>query len=261
MTTLPLFDHALISRDARGVYTLQIQNAKSLNILSSPVILSLTEAVRWVAGQEDARALVLRGTGERAFVGGADIYEMAALDAQRGREFITRLRTLCDAVGDVPVPTVARIPGFCLGGGLELAAACDVRLGSTQAVFGMPEVRVGIPSVIHAALLPGLIGEGATRWLLLTGENVDAAQAERWGFLQFVSEPEGLDALVEHTVAAIAASGPRAVRSQKSLLRYWRDASVEAGIDRSVHAFGDAFTSAEPETYMAPFVARQRAKT
>jgi enoyl-CoA hydratase len=257
---IPSFAHARVTRDDRGVFTVEIHDAKSLNILSSAVALSLTEALRWIAGQTDARAVVIQGSGQRAFIGGADIYEMAELDPQGAREFITRLRDLCDAVGAIGVPTIARIQGFCLGAGMEVAAACDIRLGSDDAVFGMPEVRVGIPSVIHAVLLPALIGPGATNWLLLTGERVDAGQAVRWGYLQFVSEAAELDAQVERTVAAIVAGGPRAVRSQKALLRYWSESSVEAGLDRSVHAFGEAFATDEPRRYMEPFVARKRSE-
>lgn len=260
LAPIPAFAHAHVSRDARGVYTLRIHDAKSLNILASAVTLSLTEAVRWIGAQADARAVVIRGSGERAFVGGANIYEMAELDPQGARAFITRLRDLCDAVAGIPVPTIARIPGFCLGAGMELAAACDIRLASDDAVFGMPEVRVGIPSVIHAVLLPALIGQGPTHWLLLTGETVDAGQALRWGFLEFVCETGALDALVEKTVSPIAASGPIAVRSQKALLRYWRESTVQAGLDRSVAAFGEAFTTDEPSRYMAPFVTRKQHK-
>ena len=125
---IPAFPHSHIERDARGVYTLRIDDAKSLNILASPVTLGLTEAVRWIAAQADARALVLRGSGDKAFVGGANIYEMAELDPDGGRAFITRLRDLCEAVRAVPVPTIARLPGFCLGAGMELAAACDIAI-------------------------------------------------------------------------------------------------------------------------------------
>jgi enoyl-CoA hydratase len=256
--SLPAFPHAAITRDDRGVYTLRIADAKSMNILATPVIDGLTEAARWLAAQDDARAVVIRGSGEKAFVGGANIYEMAELDPDSARRFIGNLRGLCDAVRAIPVPTIARISGYCLGAGMELAAACDVRLASSDAVFGMPEVRVGIPSVIHAVLLPALIGAGATRWLLLTGENVDAAQALRWNYLQFTCEPEQLDALVEKTVAPIAASGPLAVRSQKALLDYWEESSIEAGIDRSVAAFGEAFVTDEPGRYMAPFLKRKQ---
>jgi len=254
---IPEFAHCEVSRDARGVYTACIANAKSLNILGTPVIRSLTEAVRWIAGQSGARAMVLRGSGERAFVGGADIREMAALDPAGARAFISDLRDLCEAVYRMPVPTIARISGHCLGGGLELAATCDIRLASADAVFAMPEVRVGIPSVIHAALLPRLIGQGATNWLLLTGESVDAAQARDWGLVQFTCPVGELDALVERTVAPIVASGPVAVRQQKALLTHWGEATLEDGIARSVDVFSEAFEGDEPRRYMAPFLNRK----
>jgi len=257
---IPAFAHCEVTRDDRGVYTAMIANAKSLNILGTPVIRSMTEAVDWIAAQPDARAMILRGTGERAFVGGADIFEMAGLEPASARAFISGLRDLCAAVYRMPIPTIARIPGHCLGGGLELAAACDIRLASSDAIFGMPEVRVGIPSVIHAALLPGLIGPGATNWLLLTGDTVDAAQAREWGFLQFTC-PEGeLDALVEKTVAPIVASGPGAIRQQKALLTYWRSSTLDDGIARSVEVFGEAFEGDEPRRFMAPFLERAKKK-
>lgn len=258
--TIPTFAHCDVSRDDRGVYTATIVDAKSLNILGTEVIRSLTEALTWLAAREDARCVIVRGSGERAFVGGANIYEMAGMEPEGARTFISGLRDLCEAVRDIPVPTIARISGFCLGGGLEFAAACDVRLATTDSVFGMPEVRVGIPSVIHAAMLPGLIGPGATNWLLLTGENVDAQQALDWGFVQFLCAPGELDALVERTVAPIVESGPTAIRQQKHLLRYWQDHDLAAGVARSVEVFGEAFESDEPKVYMAPFLERKRAK-
>ena len=257
---MPIFPYSRIICDNRGVYTLQIVDAKSLNILSTAVILGLIEAVSWIADQADARAVILRGAGEKAFVGGADIYEMENLDATSSRPFITNLGNLCEAVRSIAVPTIARIPGYCLGGGLELAAACDIRLASEHAKFGMPEVRVGIPSVIHALLLPSMIGPGAANWLMLTGESVDAHQALKWGLVQFVVTHDQLDDLVEQTVAAIVAAAPSAIRSQKQLLRFWETSSVKAGLDRSVDHFAQAFDSGEPKRYMAPFSDRRSGK-
>ena len=259
-TAIPSFPHSAITCDDRGVYTLRISDAKSINVLSSAVIAGLGQAVDWIAGQTEARAVVLRGTGEKAFVGGADIYEMAGLDSPTAQVFITNLRVLCEAVRNIPVPTVARIPGYCLGAGLELAAVCDIRLASDQARFGMPEVRVGIPSVIHACLLPSLIGRGAANWMLLGGESIDAEQALRWGLIQFMTTPDELDQLVEKTVASIASGAPHAVRSQKALLRCWEESTIGAGLDRSVTAFGAAFDTAEPRQYMAHFLTRKQAE-
>ena len=123
----------------------------------------------------------LSGAGERAFVGGADINELAALDRDSARDFITLVHRCCDAFRRLPVPVIARIDGYALGAGLELAAACDLRVASERSHFGMPEVRIGIPSVVEAALLPRLIGAGRARRLLLTGETIDAADRARLG--------------------------------------------------------------------------------
>ncbi len=131
----------------------------------------------------DIRVVILAGQSEKSMIGGADIKEMAKLDQKSAEAFITRLRDLCEAVRNFPAPVIARMPGWCLGGGLEVAAACDFRIAAHDAMFGMPEVRVGIPSVIHAALLPRLIGWGRARWLVMTAENIDAPTALGWGLV------------------------------------------------------------------------------
>ena len=137
------------------------------------------------------RVLVLAGQSEKSMIGGADIKEMATLEQKSAEAFITRLRDLCEAVRAFPAPVIARMPGWCLGGGLEVAAACDFRIAAHDARFGMPEVRVGIPSVIHAALLPRLIGWGRARWLVMTAENIDAPTALAWGLVDVVAPEAG----------------------------------------------------------------------
>src|SRR6185437_6851393 len=119
----------------------------------------------------------------------------------------TGLRDLCEAVRAFPAPVIARLPGWRLGGGLEFAAACDFRIAADNAKFGMPEVKVGIPSVIHAALLPRLIGWGRARWLVMTAENIDETTALAWGLVDAVAPKDGLDEAVEKTVAMLLACG------------------------------------------------------
>ena len=134
---------------------------------------------------------------------------------------------------------IARVNGYALGAGLEVAAACDLRIASSNAVFGMPEVKVGIPSVVEAALLPGLIGWGRTRELLLFGENIDAATALAWGLVEQVVAPDALDAAVEARLASLLGAGPQAVRLQKKLIRQvGRSDSVSGGSrrHRKLHA-------------------------
>jgi enoyl-CoA hydratase/carnithine racemase len=202
--------------------------------------------------------LVLRGRDDRAFIGGADIAEMAALTPATAEAFITRLKDLCEAVRLFPVPVIARLAGWCLGGGLELAMACDLRLGSTDAQFGMPEVKVGIPSVIHAALMPRLVGPSAASWLLLTGDTIAAPAALAHGLVHQVHGLDALDAAVQRIASQLAALGPQVLRQQKRLLRDWARLPLEQAIDASVAEFAHAFTTGEPQHHMRQFLDRKR---
>src|SRR5262249_41821160 len=143
-------------------------------------------AVEHLSADEDLRAIVLAGAGNRAFIGGADITEMVGLDPDTAEAFITPVHRCFECLRDWPVPVIPRIDGYVLGAGLEVAAACDLRVASDASHFGMPEVRVGIPSVVEAALLPGLIGWGRTRELLLTGETIGVSRALAWNLVEKV---------------------------------------------------------------------------
>jgi enoyl-CoA hydratase len=247
-----------VDRDLRGVVRLTICNAGSLNILGSAVTDGVREGLEALAADHDVRVLVLAGQSEKSMIGGADIKEMATLDQTSARAFITRLRDLCEAVRAFPAPVIARMPGWCLGGGLEVAAACDIRIAAHDAKFGMPEVRVGIPSVIHAALLPRLIGWGRTRWLLLTADAIDAPTALAWGLVDAVA-PEGqLDAAVEHAILSLLACGPLALRSQKALLRQWEELPLKESVDLSIGVFGQSYLTDEPKRLMQGFIDRKR---
>jgi enoyl-CoA hydratase len=249
--------HCGIDRDARGVVRLTICRAGALNILGSAVIEAVRSGLEALAADRGIRALILAGESERSLIGGADIKEMARLDQASAEKFITGLRDLCEAVRTFPAPVIARMPGWCLGGGLEVAAACDFRIAAHDARFGMPEVRVGIPSVIHAALLPRLIGWGRARWLVMTAENIDAPTALSWGLIDVVAPPDGLDAAVEHTVKALLECGPEALRAQKALLRQWEELPLTESVNRSIAVFGQSFLSGEPQRMMQRFIDRK----
>jgi enoyl-CoA hydratase/carnithine racemase len=155
------------------------------------------------------------------------------------------------------VPVIARVNGYALGAGCEVAAACDLRIASSNAVFGMPEVKVGIPSVVEAALLPGLIGWGRTRELLLFGENIDAATALAWGLVEQVVAPGELDGAVAARLASLLAAGPQAVRLQKKLIRQWEDMTPSHAVRAGIEAFTQAYDTDEPARMMAAFAKRR----
>jgi enoyl-CoA hydratase len=247
-----------IDRDTRGVVRLTICNAGSLNILGTAAISGVREGLEALAAEPDIRAVIIAGQSEKSMIGGADIKEMARLDQASAERFITGLRDLCEAVRTFPAPVIARIPGWCLGGGLEVAAACDFRIAAYDAKFGMPEVRVGIPSVIHAALLPRLIGWGRARWMVMTAENIDAPTALAWGLVDVVAPAGGLDAAVEHTVEALLEGAPEALRAQKALLRQWEELPLKQSVDLSIGVFGQSYLTGEPQRLMQAFVNRKR---
>ncbi len=248
---------------AGRVATVTIDNAAKLNCLSKGVRDALLATCADLARDDGLRAVVLRGAGDRAFVGGADVRELSALRTQAEAEaFITEIHRCCDAMRTLPVPVIARIRGYVIGAGLELAAACDMRVASDDSHFGMPEVKIGLPSVVEAALLPQLIGWGRTRYLVLTGETVAVADARDWGMFDFVVPPERLDAEVERIVAAIVESGPVSVRAQKTLVSAWETLPIDQAVRRGIKAFGEAWHTDEP-THMtgerlAAMAARKR---
>src|SRR5437868_325367 len=239
---------------------LVIDNASKLNALNRELMVEIVEAVKALEVDPELRLVIVTGAGERAFVGGADINELAALDTDSAREFIILVHRCCDGFHRLPVPVIARIDGYALGAGLELAAACDLRVASNRAVFGMPEVRVGIPSVVEAALLPQLIGYGRARRLLLTGVTIDAEEAQAWGLVDAVAPPEALDTMVERFAETILAAGPQAIRLQKRLIRDWQELPAEAAIARGIDIFAEAYATDEPRRMAGARFAEMRAR-
>ena len=243
--------------DGRGVATVTISNERRLNTMNRALMTEFVAAVDTLARDPALRAIVLTGAGERAFVAGADIKEMAAIGEPTGaRAFISQVHACCDAVRRVPVPVIARIQGFCFGAGLELAASCDLRIVADTATFGMPEVRLGIPSVVEAALLPSLVGWGRTRQMLLLGAPFDAASALAWGLVEAVVPPAGLDAAVEAWLGQLLEATPSAVRLQKALIRAWEDLPLRAAVQAGIDSFASAFETDEPARAMAAQLGR-----
>lgn len=242
--------------DEGDVRRVIIANHAKLNTLGSALLEDLAAAFEVDPG---IRAVVLTGEGQRAFIGGANIAEMGAITSpEEGRAFITRVHSACAAIRACPVPVIARIQGWCLGAGLEIAAACDLRVAADTAKFGMPEVRVGIPSVVEAALLPGLIGWGRTRRLLLLAETLDAATMEAWGFLERVVPVETLDDAVAEWVALLREAGPVAIANQKALIREWEELPLGQAIAAGIPAFARSWATDEPRELMAHFLGRKR---
>jgi enoyl-CoA hydratase len=251
-------DLRLEQRGGGIVAFLTVDNRAKLNTLDSTLMSDFIGKVEALASRESLRALVLTGAGDKAFIGGASIPEMAALDRDRARDFITLVHRTCDCLRRLPVPVIARIDGYALGAGLEVAVSCDLRVATSRSKFGMPEVKVGLPSVVEAALIPPLIGFGRARELLMLGEIIDADTALRWGLVERVVAPQALDAEVESMLTALLSAGPHAIRQQKALMQQWEKLPVDEAIAVGIDAFERAYDTDEPARRLSAFVKRKR---
>lgn len=252
--------HVEIADSPHGghVATVCFDNADKLNAIDGDGADALSAAIRQAGESPEVRAIVLRGAGERAFIGGADIRALVDMTPETARPYVTSLHHVRNALRHVPVPVVARVSGYCLGAGLGIAASCDLRVADATAKFGIPEVKVGIPSVIVAAVLPRLVGWGRAARLTYTGETIGAEQAYDWGLIEsLVPEGELNDALA-HTVGMICAAGPNAIRLQKAFLRDWEERPLSEAVQRSIDCFAEGFASGEPRERMQAFLDRKR---
>ena len=226
---------------AGSVAWVTLNRPARLNALDSALITEVTRALADLDGDDGPAVIVLVGAG-RAFCAGADLGEMRAFGPDEARDFIAHLHGLFSTVGGAGALVLAAIRGPALGAGCELAAVCDLRIAAESATFGMPEIRLGMPSVIEAAVLVPLVGLGRAQQLVYTGDVIDAQEALRAGLVGRVVADADLDATVEHLAARLARYSPTALRLQKSLVRRWYyteafDRAVKLGIDHYAHAF------------------------
>lgn len=248
------------------VANITLSNPKRLNSLSFDAIKKLASTLRSLASDPDLRCVVIQGaptaTKAPSFTSGANIYQMAKLKTyDEAKAFISQLHDALQAIRDLPVVVIAQIDGLCLGGGLELAAACDFRYATRQSSFSMPETKYGIPSVIEARLLANIIGWQKTKEMVYFAKFYDAEEAERWGLVDRCCETlEALEEVVAESVASITSFGPQTMREQKRLVKIWEEenlvTAVEAGVDSYARMFRDG--GSEPGYYMKAFTERKR---
>jgi enoyl-CoA hydratase/carnithine racemase len=246
------------TRAAGHVAHVTVNNVEHRNRLGKSGKDELIAAFTELAKDDELRVAVLTGAGDKAFISGSDLAQMKDLDAAGQIEVSTKTHLACDSIRRLPVPVIARVNGFCLGSGMELAASCDMRVATDVSRFGMPEVKFGIPSGMEACLLPGLVGWGKARELVFTGELMDAQEASRCGFVDRLVTAGELDEAVEKWVASICAAGPRAIRLQKALVQDWERMSIKDAVQRGIAAMGESRSTDEPVRMMQAFVDRKK---
>ena len=230
--------------DAGPVRTIQIHRPEKLNALDSATIDALDAAFAQAAGDPAVRALILTGSGAKAFVAGADIAEMADFTAVRARDFSLRGQRMMRRVETLPKPVIAMINGFALGGGLELAMCCHLRIAADSARMGQPEINLGlIPGFGGSQRLLRLAGRAAALELCLTGAPIDAARALQLGIVNRVVPADALQDATETPAAQLARSAPLAMRGLLDCVNVGADCAMDAALEYESAQFGLVFSS------------------
>ncbi len=228
-----------------------------LNLIVPEMVAGLTAAFDALTREPGVRAAVVTGAG-KAMTAGMQLQFLTELTAARAKAFIATLHEAIQAVHEAPFPTVCMVNGACLGAGFELAMACDVRTAAAGAVLGLPEVRVGLPSVIEAALLPALIGPGRAAELLLTGDSIPAETALAWGLVNRVAPAAELEKVTLDLVDRIIGCSPAAIRLQKELIIRWRNMDLRSAIEAGINAFAQSYATGEPREAMRAFLEKRK---
>lgn len=257
-------DLILVRREERAeggfVAWVLVNNPDKKNALPVEGRALLAKTMTDLSVEPDLRCVVLTGV-QGNFLGGAHVGQMADFPDHVIAEMGSKTtHHACDSIRRVPVPVIARIEGYCLGAGMEIATSCDMRVSSTTAKYGMPEVKYGVPSGMEACLIPRLTGWGKAMELVYTGEMISAEEAYHFNYVEKLVAPEELDAQTERWVKAICEAGPRAIRIQKALCRDWEQMSVADAVQAGIRAVGNAHTTDEPKRLMTAWRERQRIK-
>ena len=249
------YQNLLLEQPEPGIYLLTVNRPQALNALNAATLDELAQAVAQVAADAAARVLLVTGAGDKAFVAGADISEMQSLTADQAQAFSEKGMQVMRALEALPVPVIALVQGYALGGGCELAMACDWIIASERAVFGQPEVSLGIPPGFGGTQrLLRLVGRARALELVTTGRQIKAAEALAIGLVSEVVAADALAARGLEVARLIAAKAPLAVRYAKQAVQRGQDMTLAAGCMLESGLFAQAFASADQRTGMRAFL-------
>jgi enoyl-CoA hydratase len=250
----------LLYEKRNGIGYVTISRPEKLNALNNKVMAELSSCFEQIDGDEEVRAVILNGAGEKAFVAGADINELAVNNPVQGQETSTRGQKVLDFIENLGKPVIAAINGYALGGGCELAMACTLRIASDNARFGQPEVKLGIiPGYAGTQRLPRLVGKGRAMELILTGEPISAQEAYRIGLVNQVVAAKDLIAAAEAQARKIMANGPLAVKFSMEAVNHGLEMTQQEGQFLEATLFGLCCTTADMKEGTRAFLEKRPA--
>ncbi|MBF0389881.1 MAG: enoyl-CoA hydratase/isomerase family protein [Desulfamplus sp.] len=241
------------------IATIKFNRPKALNALNQALFDELDTLINQVEKNRDIRVLILTGSGEKAFVAGADISELAKMNPLLTKRFSTTGQKIFSHLESLPIPVIAAVNGFALGGGTEVALACDFIYASEKAVFGLPEITLGlIPGFGGTQRLARLVGTNLAKELIFTGKTFGAEEAKSYGIVNKIFPPESLMEEVLKTANAIAAKGAVSLRAAKEAVNYGRDIDLEIGCRFEANAFGLCMASKDGKEGTSAFLAKRK---
>lgn len=244
-----------------GIATLTFNRPKALNALNSATLYELDDALENIAGDENIRVLILTGAGDKAFIAGADITEIQKLTPLSARKFAQLGQTVIDRLQRLPIPVIAAVNGYALGGGCEMALACDFIYASETASFGLPEISLGIiPGFGGTQRLPRLIGANMARELIFTGKYLSSAQAQEAGLVNTCLPAEQLMAGVTEVARQIAKKGSASLRAAKDAIRQGLNCDLNSGLEIERDAFALCISSSDAREGTSAFIEKRKAE-
>ncbi len=242
-----------------GVAVITVNRPDKLNALNAQTLDELEDAFKRAFSDESVLAVILTGAGEKAFVAGADIGEIAELDGMRGKAFALRGQRLLSLIENGQKPVIAAVNGYALGGGTEIAMACHIRVASKNAKFGQPEVKLGvIPGYGGTQRLPRLVGRGIALEWILSGDMVDAERAYQVGLVNRVVEPENLLDEAEKIAKRICANGPFALRAALEAVNRGLAVPLEEGLRIEADLFGACCATEDKNEGTSAFLQKRK---
>ncbi|RLC32623.1 MAG: hypothetical protein DRH37_00135 [Deltaproteobacteria bacterium] len=242
-----------------GTAILTVNRPKKMNALNSRTMDEIRDAVATVQGDDSIRALIITGAGDKAFVAGADISEFTELGLKESYDFVRKGASIFRELEALNVPSIAAVNGMALGGGCELAMSCTFRIASETALFGLPELGLGvIPGYGGTQRLAGIIGKSNAWWAMLTGENLDAQKAFSMGLVNLVAKPEELMDTAMKVAGKIAKKGPLAVKFAMIATKFGAEVDLETGLVLEALAANLALASEDKKEGVAAFLEKRK---